>query len=183
MKINLNREDSILMIIDIQEKLVPVINNKEKIIKNTNILIESSRELELPIIVTEQYPRGLGGTIGELNLERDERRLNTFSKNSFTGYTEAIEKKLKDLNKKSVIIVGMETHICVFQTSRDLIEAGYDVFIVSDAVGSRTCENYLNGLDLLKAMGGIITNTETVVFDLLKIAGTNEFRKISKLIK
>ncbi len=77
----------------------------------------------------------------------------------------------------------METHVCVYQTSRDLLDLGYNVFIVKDAVDSRTQDNYLNGLDLLKEMGAIITNTETVLFDLLKVAGTDEFKAISKLIK
>ena len=77
----------------------------------------------------------------------------------------------------------METHVCVYQTTRELIDAGYTVYIVKDAVASRTKENFLNGLDLMKSMGAIITNTETVVFDLLKVSGTPEFKTMSKLIK
>ncbi len=183
MKINLNKENSILMIIDIQERLAPVIEGRDLIVKNTKILLETAKELELPVIITEQYPEGLGSTIDEVIGGSDKYSDSTFSKISFSAYTEEIKKKLRTLNKNTIIIAGMETHICVFQTARDLIQAGYEVFIVSDAVGSRSRENYLNGLDLLKLAGSTITNTETVVFDLLKVAGTSEFKKLSQLIK
>lgn len=183
MKVNLIKENSILMVIDIQERLAPVIERRDTIVKNTNILLETAKELGLPVIITEQYPEGLGSTIDEVTKGSLEYEESTFSKISFSAYTEEVKKKLRSLNRHTIIIVGMETHICVFQTARDLIQAGYEVFIVSDAVGSRTRENYFNGLDLLKLVGSTITNTETVVFDLLKVAGTSEFKKLSQLIK
>ena len=87
------------------------------------------------------------------------------------------------MDKKKVVITGMETHVCVFQTVRDLISDGYQVFLVKDALASRTKSNFLNGLDLMKSMGAVITNTETAVFDLLKASGTPEFKLMSKMIK
>lgn len=177
----INREDVALMIIDIQEKLVAVMKDRDKVINNNIILINAAKEMNFPIIATEQYPKGLGRTVPEILDLIDEE--NVYAKNSFTAYTDQVKEQLKSLGKKKVLITGMETHICVFQTVRDLINDGYEVFLVKDAVASRTKANFLNGLDLMKSLGAIITNTETTVFDLLKISGTAEFKVMSKLIK
>lgn len=176
-----NRDEMIIMIIDIQERLVPVMKYKEDVINNTKILIHGAKEMGIPIIYTEQYPKGLGHTVEELEelLEGSQK----FEKSSFTAYTEELITALENTGRKKVIITGMETHVCVFQTVRDLLFNGYDVFVVSDGVASRTKNNYLSGLDLMKEMGAVITNTETLVFDLLKRAGTPEFKVMSKLIK
>ncbi|NLK99621.1 MAG: hydrolase [Clostridiales bacterium] len=177
----LKRDDTVLLIIDIQEKLVPVMKYKDQVINNNKILINAASEMNFPIIVTEQYPKGLGGTVQEiLDMIKEE---NVFAKNSFTAYIDEVKEALKSLGRKKVLVTGMETHICVFQTVRDLINDGYEVFLVKDAVASRTKSNYLNGLDLMKALGAVITNTETAVFDLLKVSGTPEFKVMSKLIK
>ena len=101
----------------------------------------------------------------------------------FSAYTEEIVTAIKETGGKKIIITGMEAHICVFQTVRDLLAAGYEVFVVSDAVCSRTKGNYLNALSLMSNMGAVVTNTETVLFDLLKEAGTAEFKALSPLIK
>lgn len=180
-KFILNREDTVLFIIDIQERLVPVMNNKEQVINNNKILINVAKEMDFPIIATEQYPKGLGRTVSELLELINED--NVYVKNTFTAYTDEVRETLKSLGKNKVLITGMETHICVFQTVRDLIKHGYEVYLVKDGVASRTKENYLNGLDLMNSLGATITNTETVVFDLLKVSGTPEFKLISKWIK
>ncbi len=180
-KFTLKREDAVLFIIDIQEKLVPVMKYKEQVINNNKVLINAAKEMGFPVIATEQYPKGLGRTVPELLQLTDEEDI--FAKNSFTAYTDDIKEKLKSLGRKKIIITGMETHICVFQTTRDLINDGYEVFICKDAVASRTKENYLNGLDLSKSMGAVISNTETVVYDLLKVSGTAEFKAMLKVIK
>lgn len=180
-KFYLNREDTVLMIIDIQEKLVPVMKYRDQVIKNSRILISGAKEMNFPILVTEQYPKGLGRTVPEILELIDEESI--FEKNSFTAYTDEVKEALKLLGRKKVLVTGMETHICVFQTVRDLINDGYEVFLVKDAVASRTKSNFLNGLDLMKSLGSVITNTETAVFDLLKVSGTPEFKFMSKLIK
>ena len=178
----LNREDAVLFIIDIQERLSAVMKDKEEVINNTSILIEACKEMDMPIVITEQYPRGIGPTVDEIkNIINDDVKI--FEKTSFTGYTEEVKLALEASNRKKVLITGMETHVCVYQTARDLIANGYEVFIARDAVCSRTKENFLNALDLMKDMGAVITNTETIVFDLLKVAGTPEFKVLSKLIK
>ena len=180
-KFTLKREDTVLMVIDIQEKLVPVMEHKDQVIENTKILIKAAKEMKFPVIATEQYPKGLGRTVVDLLdvIEED----NIYAKNSFTAYTNEVEEALKSLGKKKVLVTGMETHVCVFQTVRDLIHEGYEVFLVKDAVASRTKSNFLNGIDLMKSMGAVVTNTEMAVFDLLKVSGTPEFKLMSKMIK
>lgn len=180
-KFILNKDQTILMVIDIQERLVPAMSVADQVISNTNILISTAKEFNMPIITTEQYPRGLGNTVSQLKDNIDPNYV--FEKTSFTAYTEEVKHTLEKLDRKKVIITGMETHICVFQTIRDLLTEGYEVFVASDGVCSRTKENYKNGLHLIENMGAVITNTETIIFDLLKAAGTPEFKILSKLIK
>jgi len=177
----LTQEEAILLIIDIQDRLVPAMKYKEQVIRNTNTIISFAKNLGIPIIVTEQYPKGLGKTISDLSDNLKESL--TYEKITFSGCTSEVTVALKELGRKKIIITGMETHVCVFQTVRDLIAYGYQVFVVGDAVCSRTKENYLNGLSLMSAMGAVVTNTETVFFDLMKEADTPLFRKLSKLIK
>lgn len=177
----LNREDTTIMIVDIQERLVPAMDNKEQVIKNAKILIQCAKEMDMPIIYTEQYPKGLGHTIKELKDLLDGGL--KFEKISFSALTEEVKSNLEKSKRKKIIILGMETHVCVFQTVRDLLIDNYEVFVLSDGVASRTRENYENGLDMMKTMGAVITNSEMAVFDLLKKAGTDEFKTMSKLIK
>ena len=180
-RFTLKREDTILFVIDIQERLVPVMKYKDQVIKNTQVLLEGAKAMNFPVLATEQYPKGLGHTVPELLERLDEEQI--FSKNSFTAYTPEVQAALERLGRKKVLVTGMETHVCVFQTVRDLLRDGYQVFVVQDALASRSKENYRNGLDLMRSMGAVITNTETAIFDLLKVSGTDEFKLMSKLIK
>lgn len=180
-KFTLTKEETALMVIDIQERLVPVMKYGEEVINNTNTLISIAKDLEIPILLTEQYPKGLGKTVAELSDNLDNASI--YEKISFTGCTEEVTSSLNQLGRKKIIITGMETHVCVFQTVRDLIAHNYQVFVVEDGVCSRKKENYKNGLALMSDMGAVITNTETVFFDLMKEAGTPLFKKLSKLIK
>jgi len=180
-KFTLNQAETMLMVIDLQERLVAVMSRGPEVLRNTNILISVSNKLNLPIIVTEQYPKGLGKTVSEVSNYFE--RVSVYEKITFSGCTGEIITALKRLGKRKIIIAGMETHICVFQTVRDLLVHGYQVFVVKDAVCSRTAENYLNALLLMSEMGAVVTNTETVVFDLMKEAGTPLFKEVSKLIK
>ena len=177
----LERQETLLLVIDIQERLAPVIEGKDRVIANTKILIEAAKTMDFPLLATEQYPKGLGRTVPALlDLIGEERIL---SKNSFTAYTPDVKAALEAQGRKKILVAGMETHVCVFQTVRDLLADGYQVYLVSDAVSSRTRANYENGLDLMRAMGAVITNTETAIFDLLKVSGTPEFKAMSALIK
>lgn len=178
----LTKEEAVLMVIDIQEKLVPTMKqHAERIIKNTNTMISVAKKLGVPIIVTEQYPKGLGKTVSDVSNNLEE--VSTYEKITFSSYTSEVVAALKGLERRKIIITGMETHVCVFQTVRDLLAHGCQVFVVGDAVCSRAKRNYLNGLSLMSNMGAVVTNTETVLFDLMKQSGTPEFKELSKLIK
>lgn len=181
MKTNIKPEECALVIIDIQDKLANVMEERDVVVKNTNILIETARTFNMGIVVTEQYTKGLGMTTTDLKLDREKDFFE--EKMSFTGYTENVAKKLKELGRKIIILTGIETHVCVFQTARDLLDNGYRVIVSRDAVCSRTKENKQNGLDLMHEEGAFISNTETILFDLLKVSGTPEFKALSKLIK
>lgn len=184
-RFTVNQDDTVLLIIDIQERLAPVIYEQEQVIANTVVLAKTAAEMNLPVIVTEQYPRGLGPTIPEIatvlaeNLPESQK----FAKMEFSACTPEVSAALAATGRRKVIITGMETHVCVFQTTRQLLASGYEVFITRDAVSSRTAVNRENGLQLMAAMGAVISNTETLVFDLLEVSGTPLFKKISKLIK
>ena len=180
-KYTLHREETLLLVIDIQDRLARVMDDRDQVIRNSRILLKTAREMGFPCLVTEQYPKGLGRTAAEL-LEWVDQDL-IFTKNSFTACTDQVKEALGRLARKKILVAGMETHVCVFQTVRDLLGDGYQVFLASDAVTSRSRFNYLNGLELIRSMGAVITNTETAVFDLLKVAGTPEFKAMSALIK
>lgn len=176
----LDKEDTILLIIDFQEKLMKAMKQSDKVYKNTNLLLAATEQMGIPVIVTEQYPRGLGGTVSEIKEHLKEYEYIDKTEFSAIG---GLKKILSGTKRKTVLITGSETHVCVFQTARDLVEDGYNVHVVKDAVCSRFKENYLNGLELMKDVGAVITNTETVLFDLLKVAGSPEFKVISPLLK
>ncbi len=178
-KFTLNREDAVLMIIDIQERLVPAMKHREQVYRNTNTLISAAEILGIPVMVTEQYSKGLGKTVSDIRTGAAP----VYEKVTFCGCTAEVTSALDRLGRKKVIVAGMETHVCVLQTVRGLLENGYQVFVVGDAVCSRTKENYKNSLSQMTLMGAVVTNLETVLFDLLKRADTPEFRKLLPLIK
>ncbi|SMB86137.1 Nicotinamidase-related amidase [Desulfonispora thiosulfatigenes DSM 11270] len=180
-KFTLKKDETVLLVIDIQERLVPAMKSGDQVINKTNILLQAATNLGIPVLVTEQYPKGLGKTVEEVSKYLNQSKV--FEKTSFSACIPEVVAELKGLGRKKVIIAGMETHVCVFQTVRDLLAHGYEVFVTEDAISSRTGENKQNGLNLMSHMGAVVTNTETIIFDLLKKAGTPEFKVLSKLIK
>lgn len=155
---------------------------REKVVANTLHLLEAAKLLNIPIIVTEQYPKGLGRTVGEIREALPS--YEPVEKIMFGCCGEpAFMKTLDATVRRKAIIAGMETHVCVFQTALGLLKAGYAVHVVKDAVCSRTGENFETGIGLMRDAGAVITGTETVLFQLLEKAGTEEFRTISKWIK
>lgn len=178
----LSRQQSLLHIIDIQERLFNVMNEKEALIENMVRLLKGIEVLGLPIIWMEQYPQGLGKTIdelGELLHEAKPLEKTCFSSSRMPAFTE----KLKDQGRNQVIIMGIETHVCVYQTVSDLLEQGYDVYVVADACSSRTKQNHDYGIRAMESRGAKISTVEMALFELLKETGTEEFRKISRIIK
>ena len=170
----LDRSRAILFVIDAQEKLMPVISNGEAIARNIERLIRGAKILGVPIVVTEQYVKGLGHTIEPLrNALGDDYR--PIEKACFSGY--------RPLDRKQVIVAGIETHVCVYQTVSDLLANGYEVTIVGDAVSSRSEENKEIALRRMLADGAKLSSTEMALFELTVTSGTDEFRAISKLVK
>ena len=183
-KFKLDKEKITLLIIDLQEKLLPAMPERDKVIKNTKILLALAKEYDFPVIVTEQYAKGLGATVPEIKESLSDYYL--IEKNTFSAWDQALQEALKTIgtNKsQTLIVVGTETHVCVFQTVRDLLARGYNIQLVRDGVCSRYKENHENGIELMQAMGAVITNTETVAFDCLVQSGGTVFKNISALIK
>ncbi|HEB73624.1 MAG TPA: isochorismatase family protein, partial [Candidatus Desulfofervidus auxilii] len=154
---------------------------KEQLLQDVIKLLKGCSIFQLPTITTEQYPQGLGPTLPEIDSFLDET--NIFSKLSFSGYTPEVKDCLEKIGKKKVILIGLESHVCVFQTCRDLLKNGYQVFIPIECVSSRSPIHMHNALELMQNMGAWITNVETVLFDLLKTAQAPEFKSISSLVK
>lgn len=178
-----------LCILDVQEKLSAAMPEKvlKGTLRNCLNLIEAARVLGMPIIMSEQFPQGLGRTlpvIGESVLRFPREQVLYFDKVQFccTGIP-TFDSWIRQSGRPQWILTGMETHVCVYQTARGLSRAGYEIFIPRDAVVSRTMANWEIGLDLLEHTGALLTCTESAIFDLLKRADTEEFQVISKIIK
>jgi isochorismate hydrolase len=181
-RLNLNAEDVVLLIIDIQERLAVVMKEKDRVVKNCQHLIELAKTLKIPVVVTEQYPKGLGRTVPELRSVLPEYK--PVEKLSFDCCCQPVfMQEMKGFGRKTAIIAGMETHICVLQTCIGLLQAGFNVHLVQDAVCSRSEENWKTGIEFMRDAGAVVTCTETALFQLLKVAGTVEFRNISQRIK
>lgn len=182
-KFFLDRDNAVLVVIDVQEKLCRAMDEKvlEKLTGNIAILQEAARELGIPAVATEQYVKGLGETLCVLKDRLPEPALEkmTFS----CCGEEPFPAKLRNLGRTQVIVTGMETHVCVLQTVLELLDAGYNVHLVKDAVMSRRKENWQVGVEGAKAAGAVITSTEAALFQLLRVAGTEEFKKLSKLVR
>ena len=181
-KFILDKSNTVLLIIDIQERLAAVMKMKDAVVENCLHLIELSKMLSIPIIVTEQYPKGLGPTVEPIRSALSDYRpveKVTFSCCDEPSFLDAI----RNLNRKTLIVTGMETHICILQTSIGLLRERFNVHLVRDAVCSRTKENWRTACEFLRDAGAVITCTETALFQLLQRAGTEEFKAISKRIK
>src|SRR5665647_1209606 len=142
----INKENAVLVTIDVQERLMNAMPDRDKVYKNIQILIDAAKQLGIPVIVTEQYPRGLGATVAPIKEHLEDYQY--VEKVSFSA-GEALLSMLSD-EHKTFIITGTETHVCVFQTVRDLVEAGYNVHLVKDAICSRFEINNQSGLDLMR---------------------------------
>ncbi len=178
----LSRERAALFVVDIQERLAPAMPEEilAQVLRNTTILIEAAKRLGLPILVSQQYPKGLGPTVAAIN-DVLPPTAHRFDKVEFSaaGLVHPDARNGRD----QFIIAGMETHICVYQTARGLVSRGLSAFVAIDAACSRAKLNWEIGRDLIAKAGATVTSTETIVFDLLGRAGTDEFKALSRLIK
>lgn len=175
-------EDSLVLIIDIQEKLVSAMPNKEVAIKASK-LVDATNLLDIPVLVTEQYPKGLGNSVLELS-SRFEKSVKVFEKTCFNALLENdILNEIEVLNRKQIVVCGIETHICVYQTVLALLEKGFEVYIVKDACASRNDFEFQQGLELMKDFGAKISCLEIILFEWLKGAKNPKFKEVQALIK
>jgi len=175
-------KDTLLLVIDIQGKLATSVYQSDSVVKNVSKLIRACKLLGVPVICTEQYPKGLGGTVDELKeLIGDEP---PYEKLSFSccGNNDFM-KRLRSLGRNDILVVGMETHVCVYQTCVELLEFGYNVHLVTDAVSSRSEQNRALGIHCIERAGAAPTSTEMAIFELLRVAEGDTFKAISKIIK
>ncbi len=178
----LRTDETAVVIIDVHGKLATLMHEREELYRNLQILVRGARILELPVLWLEQYPEGLGPSIPEVDefLTYQE----TMAKLSFSGCgLEDFRQQLEQIGRRQLLVAGIEAHICVNQTVCDLIGAGYSVEVVADAISSRTAANRQVGLDKMSRAGADITSVETAMFELLREAGTPEFKEIARLVR
>ncbi len=181
----LDRTRAALLIIDVQEKLMPVIHEHHAVTANIDRLVRGCHILGVPALLTEQNVKGLGATVPQVRRAFEETSGYTpIEKLCFSCVrNDAFHDALQRLGRKQIIVAGVETHVCMFQTVRDLLDGGYEITIVADAASSRTAENKDIAVRRMIADGAKLSSTEMVLFDLLVESGTDEFRAIAKLVK
>lgn len=182
----LNAQESLLLIVDVQERLMPTIVESSKITRNCGILVRAAAIFDVPLVVTEQYPKGLGRTVPELaqvieatGTAVPQPEKLRFSAAEATEWPPAAE---KTDSRHQVVIAGIETHICVLQTALDLLALGYRVYLCTDAVSSRHLSDHEVAINRLRDSGAIVTTTESVLFEWCEAAGTDQFRRIRDLV-
>ncbi len=179
----LDASKSSLLLIDIQERLLPAMAEPERVVAKSTILLKAAQELSLPVTISEQYPKGLGHTVSALATNTAVVK----EKLSFSCWRDDSLKQhfisLHERGRPLVIVAGIEAHVCVLQTCIDLANAGFGVFAVSDAMSSRKPESAALAFERMRAAGVEVVNTEMVVFELLERAGTAAFKQLSQLIK
>ena len=176
-----NTNDTSIICIDIQEKLVNMLSNGNITASNCAKLMKTASILDINTIITEQYPKGLGSTINEI---KSIKAFETVEKTTFSALqTVDFEEKFKKFNSKNVIIFGIETHICVLQSVIDLIKKGYKVFVVEDCSSSRSENNHKTALNIMKQYGATIITLEIALFNFLKSSKHPNFKEIQQLIK
>ncbi len=175
-------DNSVMVIVDVQGKLADLMHDRENLFENIGKMIKGAQILGVPILLTEQNPQGLGPTIPEvLRLLPD---LPPIPKISFSCCDDdRFMQSLKNMDPRNVLLAGIEAHVCIYQTARDLTKKQFAVEIIADAVSSRTLANKQIGLEKSKQAGATITSVETVLFELLRVAEGDRFKKILKIVK
>ena len=176
------QKETAAVVVDIQERLLPHIYEGEKILHKCLKLIEGLQILSVPIIVTQQYTKGLGPT--ESSVVKKFAEFNYIEKTSFSCFEEpAFKEEISIIGKQNVILCGIESHVCVLQTCLDLIDGGFRPVIVEDCVSSRRPNDKLIAIERMRQEGARITTLESLLFELTRCSGTEKFKSISKLVK
>ena len=175
----MSRDESALLVVDVQQRLVPHISGHRRVIWNIARLIDGARLLGVEVAATEQYPRGLGATVPELA----ERLGEIPSKLTFScGPCDVVE-SIAAAGRNKILVTGVEAHVCVLQSVLDLLHDGFRVYVAVDAVGSRFEQDYRTALRRMESAGASLTTAETALFEWCEVAGTPEFKKISALVR
>ena len=178
----LSSDSTVLVVIDVQGKLAQLMCGKEELFANLQRCIRGAKVLGVPIVWMEQNPEGLGPTIPEVaELLTGIKPISKFCF-SCSG-SDGFMQEMKKTKRKQVLLSGIETHVCVYQTAVDLLGSGYEVQVVADAVSSRTPENKRIGLERIRDAGGVVTSTEMALFEMLKEAKGDKFKEILKAVK
>lgn len=176
----MSRGDTALLVVDVQERLVPALSEGSRVVWNVRRLVDGAKILGLPVVGTEQYPKGLGGTVPELA----ERLGPLPSKLTFScGSCDELFEGLRSRNICKILVCGIEAHVCVQQTVFDLLSDGWRVYVAADAVGSRFGFDYRIALGRMDSAGAVLTTTEAALFEWCEAAGTPEFKQISQLAR
>ena len=181
----LQRHEALLLVVDVQEKLMPVIDGAAEVVANIERLVRGCHVLDVPPLLTEQYVKGLGRTVPRVRRALEETfGYEPIEKSSFSANGAGeFQAALRGLRKKQILVAGVETHVCVYQTVGDLLAAGYEVTLIADAISSRTVENKTIALQRMSRDGAKLSSTEMALFELLGVAGTDEFTQILALVK
>ncbi|MCD7905675.1 MAG: isochorismatase family protein [Clostridiales bacterium] len=177
----MNIENTQAMVIDFQERLVPAIHNNREIIEYTKILLKGLKLLNIPVTQTGQYIKGLGGTVPKISEITGEKGMDKITFSCMKN--EAVNLRISGIGRKNVIICGIESHICVYQTVKDLAEKGYNPVVAIDCTGSRKTADFDAALLRFKSMGIYLGTVEMIMYELFEKAGTKEFKEFSRLIK
>jgi hypothetical protein len=178
----ITKENTIGLVIDIQERLFNVMDEKERLLKNCEILVEGLNVLNIPLLVSQQYTKGLGETLPEIKKHIPD--FSPIEKLDFSCHdVPEIRAKLQELNARNIVICGIESHVCVLQTAVDMKDAGLNPIVVMDCVSSRKKESIELAKDRFHHEGIMTTSYESILFELTRVAGTDEFKAISKIIK
>jgi nicotinamidase-related amidase len=178
----ITKENTVGLIVDIQERLFPAMLEKETLLKNTLVLIQGLTELKLPLIITQQYTKGLGDTIPEIKSVISD--FSFIEKRDFSCCDEpVVMDKLRETGAKNIIVCGIESHVCVLQTAVDLKEAGFNPIVVMDCVSSRTKESIEFAKERFRFENILMTSYESILFELARSSASLEFKAISMLVK
>lgn len=179
----LDRDQAVLCVIDIQERLAAAMSERATVVEAARRLIVSARRLSVPIVLTEQYPRGIGPTEPVL-VEALEGEYRPLEKLHFSCCNEPpFSERLEHAGRRQVLLCGMETHVCLLATCLDLIAAGYQVHVPADAVCSRNAEHKYLALEQMRQAGAVVTCVEAAVYQMLRLAGTPEFKDLLPLFR
>jgi nicotinamidase-related amidase len=174
----LERDSTVLVVVDAQEAFRPAVLDFDRVVHNAGVLVQGAKALDVPVVVTEQYPKGLGRTVPEV-----AEHLNGVEPIEKVSFSAARADGFDPAGRKQALVCGIESHVCVSQTVHDLIDRGLEVHVARDAVTSRTEENREVGIHKMESAGAVITSVEAALFELLGAAGSDEFKTVQGLIR